>query len=363
MALYDDYLSKQSGLLDYYSGLKGTSTGLSEPTKSALTTQAMEAVPQQFDQTQSDLATSLLRRGGGLPSGGEFLRSYAPLQAEKIRTQAGLLRDVTLADEAERRRTGDLNNQYALNAAGQYGSTGLNLKSAEDALAEAERNRGFTAGQNELNRQNNIRLAELQTQGPSFGKLLGTSALSAAFSPYGPGGGLVNKGIDALAGLFGGGAADAVNAAVGPALPGPENAAGEGGGLLGGLGKVGTEIGTLGGLLPLAAGIPVLGGIAAGAMLLPKLFGQGRRQADKLTGEGGLQYNFNKGLADIVSLEQSGQITHEQRNELMKAAYIQLLQDAQSFASQGSNQAKVVDQMRRSYLTNPVTAEALQGLA
>jgi hypothetical protein len=114
-ALLDALLGKTTSLVDYFSGLKDQSTGLSPATLAALKTQAIDTVPGRFDQASRDLATKLRRDNpGGLPQGGELLRNYAPLASARESTRAGLLRDVVMANEAEKIRTGDLNKANAL---------------------------------------------------------------------------------------------------------------------------------------------------------------------------------------------------------------------------------------------------------
>src|SRR5262249_30214671 len=73
-----------------------------------------------------------------------------------------------------------------------------------------------------------------------------------------------------------------------------------------GLGAIGGAIGAAGPLAPIAAG-------AVGAGLLAKKFiGQGRKQADKLTGEGGAQNDFNNYMKEIDARHAAGQMTDEQ---------------------------------------------------
>lgn len=167
------------------------------------------------------------------------------------------------------------------------------------------------------------------------------------------GGAALGIGTSMLPGILGkllGGAAPAVAGAAGAGAAG----AGAGGAAAAGGGA---------GLFGLgAATIPVVGGAIAGAALLAnKLIGRGRKQANKLTGEGGLQYNFNEGLREIVAAQQSGQIDQAQRDQLVRQMYEQLKQDGAQFAQGGSKQALVVDQMLRHYLENPVTAGSLRG--
>ena len=106
--------------------------------------------------------------------------------------------------------------------------------------------------------------------------------------------------------------------------------------------------------------IPVAGQIAAGVgglgLLASKAFGRGRRQADKLTGEGGLATNFDAALAEA----HRAPLNEQQRAEAIRYLYNKLQQDSAAFAGQGSQQAKVVQQMLDGYRTNPATLGALR---
>jgi hypothetical protein len=187
-----------------------------------------------------------------------------------------------------------------------------------------------------------------QQQGPGLGAKIGGAAINIGTSMI-PG--LLTKilggAAPAVAGAVGAGAGAGAGAAAGAAGAGAGAGGGATGGILGGLGATG------------------VGAIAAGAIgaaiLAKKLIGQGRKQANKLTGEGGLQYNFNEGLREIVAAQQAGQIDQAQRDDLVRQMYAQLQQDGARFAQGGNNQAKVVDQMLRHYQTNPVTASSLRG--
>jgi hypothetical protein len=103
----------------------------------------------------------------------------------------------------------------------------------------------------------------------------------------------------------------------------------------GGFGK----LGTLAAAHPLAAvGI----GAGVGAALLAKHFvGQGRRAANVLTGEGGLQHSFEQALNEIDSM----QVDDNTKNQYKKEAYDELVKQGLEHAKGGSNQAKVVAQM------------------
>lgn len=96
--------------------------GFSPEAQAAMRTNALESVPAQFDEAGRDLATSLSRRGGGLPSGGEFLQAYGPLAAARESTKAGLIRDLTLANEAEIARTREADQKFRLDTLTAAGS-------------------------------------------------------------------------------------------------------------------------------------------------------------------------------------------------------------------------------------------------
>jgi hypothetical protein len=110
-----------------------------------------------------------------------------------------------------------------------------------------------------------------------------------------------------LAGLLG------ISGGVSPAVPG---------GFLG-TGGAATSGSTIFGM-GAATAVPVIGGIIGGALLAKKLIGRGREAADKLTGKGGLQNNFEETLRDIKSLglppEDEWQVAVGAYEELKKAA-------------------------------------------
>lgn len=129
--LVDTLLGKSNEIMDYFNSQRDTSTGLSPETNAALRTMALEEVPARFEKAGEDLRTTLLRSGGmgaGMPSGGDVIRGFAPLITGREQTRAGLLRDTILANEAEKRRTLDVNRDRALStlptAAGLVGTVG-----------------------------------------------------------------------------------------------------------------------------------------------------------------------------------------------------------------------------------------------
>jgi hypothetical protein len=142
-------------------------------------------------------------------------------------------------------------------------------------------------------------------------------------------------------------------------MAGTGGTAAAGGGITGALGSVGSSIGTLGGTVGLTAGIPIIGGAIAAGLLAKKYIGAGRKQADKLTGEGGIQTQFDKEI--LPSIVDNPNLSPEQKTQMIQQAYAQLKQESSGFASQGVKQNKVVQQMLASYLKNPVTSGALAG--
>ena len=141
---------------------------------------------------------------------------------------------------------------------------------------------------------------------------------------------------------------------VGPALAGPGAVTSGGGGILGGLGS----IGTLGGMVPLAAGIPIIGaGLAIGAKLWAN--SQAHRQADKLTGEGGIQSNLNHDLEQLAIAVGNGQMSQQEADPMQQEAFKVWAEKALEFGSGGGDKRKVVDQMLNSYNWDP----ALKDLA
>lgn len=88
----------------------------------------------------------------------------------------------------------------------------------------------------------------------------------------------------------------------------------------------------------IAAGV----GAGIGASLLAKHFvGQGRRAANVLTGEGGLQRAFEQSLNEIDSM----QIPDELKNQYKREAYDELVRQGLEHAGKGGNENKVVSQM------------------
>jgi hypothetical protein len=93
-------------------------TGLPPEALAALQTQAIDQVPQRFNQVGENMRTELLRRGalgGELPaSAGDFVRNLGGLEAQKEQTRAGLLQNTAFENEAARQA----NRQAMFTAAG-----------------------------------------------------------------------------------------------------------------------------------------------------------------------------------------------------------------------------------------------------
>ena len=179
-----------------------------------------------------------------------------------------------------------------------------------------------------------------------------TTGLAAALAQiYGQGGGMggkalsfdsITNGLHFLTGLGKGGAG-----AVGSwGVPGT----GVGGEIASSGSKMGTTLpgaikGGIGKLAGLAGAHPfIAAGIGAGigASLLAKHFvGQGRRAADALTGEGGLQRGFEQTLNEIDSMQLPDELKIQYKNE----AYQELVKQGLEHAKKGDNQSKVVTQM------------------
>jgi len=159
-----------------------------------------------------------------------------------------------------------------------------------------------------------------------------------------------------------------VTTGVGGAVPSIIGVTSGGGTAAGSLGGAATTTGTTGGVGGLAtaaghaitgavssasdalgflglgsAALPVVGGIIAGGILLAKHYvGAGRKQADKLTGEGGLQRAFESTLSDI---DNAPGYSAAQRWQSKNQAYDELEKRVLDFASKGKNQRKVSVQL------------------
>lgn len=111
------------GALNNLINLQGT--GLSEPAKSALLTQAMSDIPKRYDDASKALKVELARRGAigqqGLPgSAGDIIRGYEPLMAERENARTQAMTNTVLADEQARQQ----NYQTSANAANQLSGIG-----------------------------------------------------------------------------------------------------------------------------------------------------------------------------------------------------------------------------------------------
>jgi len=142
-------------------------------------------------------------------------------------------------------------------------------------------------------------------------------------------------------------AAGAVGGAVGDAASAVGGAVGSAGSAIGG------ALGSLG-----ALGIPIIGGgLAIAAKLL--INSQAHRQADKLTGEGGIQYNLNADLKTLADDVISGKMTQAEADPLRQQTFKAWAEKALEFASGGGDKRTVVRQMLTSYDWDP----ALKDLA
>ncbi len=239
----------------------------------------------------------------------------------------------------------------ATNAATETGKIGTNAATEQNAAGETlgqqtgteATNVGNIQTQNAEN-QASLTLAQAQLAAKNQGLQANNTASTI---------GAIGAAVPTIANLFktaapaaaGAGAAGAGGAAS-VALPAGQvgSIAGIGStapatGLTGALGLGGGS-----GLLGLgAATIPVVGGIIAGGALLANHFiGEGRKAADKLTGEGGIQHAFEDTLNQIDA--QPG-YTDAQKWESKTQAYDKLKELGIQFAQQGKNQKKVASQM------------------
>lgn len=185
------------------------------------------------------------------------------------------------------------------------------------------------------------RMNQLNAEGGKSGGVAGgvVDLASAGLGALGIGGGGAGAAATGLGASFGS-AATGGGVGVGASFGGAGTAAG--GGIGGALGTAGSAVGTLGGLVPLAAGIPIIGGVIAGGILASKLIGRGRKAADVLTGEGGIQREFENVLRDI---DAEPGLTPQERQAAKTAEYQSLVKLGLEHAQRGSQQARVVTQM------------------
>jgi len=285
-----------------------TAQGLSPEALSALRTQGTSGINDQYQSAAQALNTQLLRRGavgqGALPSsGGDISRAYQPLYTAMEQAKSKAQTDTILADEAAKRASLTENRTNALSAANSlFGNTGSIFNASNAPL-------GAAAG---------VANSIADLEGPSIGKLFGTSLLSSALSGQGglfSGGGTNGTGNGGLLGDalgrmgignvgtdIGGytrqaldmGGGTALQAALGTGAPAA-------GGITGALGLGGGA-----GMLGLgAATIPVIGAAAVGiGLLAKKLFGNGgdRMAANELTGPNGVHAFFDQATQQINAM-------------------------------------------------------------
>lgn len=85
-----------------------------------------------------------------------------------------------------------------------------------------------------------------------------------------------------------------------------------------------------------AATVPVLGGLVAGGAYAANKIGQGRRTANKATGDGGFEDEFNDALAWISAGQGSLEDLRQARQNYEQAA--------NAWIAKGGNQRKVAEQ-------------------
>lgn len=117
------------------------------------------------------------------------------------------------------------------------------------------------------------------------------------------------------------------------------------GGIGGIAGAAGHGLGALGGMIGAAGpAAPIAAGVVGAGLLAKKFIGQGRKQADKLTGNGGAQEEFGNLMKEIAARQAGGQMTDEQARAALGKALEYTAGNAMQFAGQGKNQQKVVRQ-------------------
>jgi hypothetical protein len=242
-----------------------------------------------------------------------------------------------------------------VNAAGTYGSNLSRLQqSTADQIAGLQTDLASAQAAGDVAKANSITdtIDKLTTAagiaktavGAAAPGLSADAAAPSIASIIGTGGGTAVGGGTSLASIMAGEVPSIDASAIGLGAPGSVALAGgstaaPATGVTGALGLGGGS-----GLFGLgAATIPVVGGAIAGGVLLAKHYiGAGRKQADKLTGEGGLQNAFEKTLQQI---DTSPDFTPQQKWAGKTSAYDELEKRVLAFAKQGKNQRKVASQM------------------
>lgn len=136
LAQYNDYVNKLIQGGGYLPGVK-----------SALTSQAIQGVPQQYDQISKNLETQLASRGaaggGSLPGSGLYGRGLGQLYSSEEQNKSGLLNQITAGGQANIAA----GEGGILNAAGLNSSVGSSaLGGATTAAGNADANAGGLFG-------------------------------------------------------------------------------------------------------------------------------------------------------------------------------------------------------------------------
>lgn len=130
----------RGGVLQF---LSPEGTGFTEAELASLRGQAIDAVPQRFEDIEQRLRTELARRGavgGNIPISGDFARDFGSLAAEKEKFRTELLRDVDI-------RNALLKNQNRFNAANALLGVGSQFTGAQSGALNANVNAAQSADQ------------------------------------------------------------------------------------------------------------------------------------------------------------------------------------------------------------------------
>lgn len=294
--------------LDYWRGL--LSGGQATTAAASPDIQRINQQYQALRQGQAELAP----RGGGRAA----LLSELPYQQ---------MRDVSNTITQQRAAAAPALAQ----AGGQIAQTGSSsINNAISALYATS-----TAGQNLLNYAQQRRDTDI-AQGKGIGAGIVDIMKGVAHKLFGVGGteaggagGVFGSGMGAGGAMsLSGGAPDLMASDAGVT-------GGGGGGILGG----GSHLLHLAAMHPFAAA--AIGAGLGGALLAHHFVGQGRRAADVLTGEGGMQRSFENTLRSIDAMN----IPDDQKWQHKREAYDGLVRMGLEHAKKGDNERKVVKQM------------------
>lgn len=324
----------QQGNRAIEAGANASGTRFSGATLKALSAFNQESASQEFSaarnraeqdqQNQYDRLMGVSNIGQNAAStevaaGGTYGANLGRVQQATAEQIAGLQTDLASAQAA-----GDVAKANTITDLIDKATSGLSLASAAPGVASGAATAGIPAVSSIAGPAAASGLSLASAATPSL------AAITAGAVPEIPLGATIGGNI-ALGGSAAGGLAGTAGAtAAGTAAPAT--------GLTGALGLGGGS-----GLMGLgAATIPIVGGIIAGGILLANHYiGAGRKQADKLTDEGGLQNSFEKTLATIRQSNQSP----EQQWQSSSQAYDQLEKFGLEFAAKGKNQHKAASQM------------------